>query len=73
MVVKIEPSNYWENMLLFWMILNKTSAHLQPLGNDIYTKNSSPTNICLFKVKDRNTKKMWKMLKFSTKDIRTTF
>ena len=46
--------SYRENKLLFWMILNKTPAHLKNLGNNIYTRKSYSTNIYLFKVNDRS-------------------
>ena len=37
--------SYWENLLLFWMMLNKASAHLFTLDNNIYTiKNYSKIN-----------------------------
>ena len=39
---------YWENLLLFWMKLNKASAHLYNLGNNIYSRKNSPTDIYLF-------------------------
>ena len=39
------------------MMLNKASAHLQTLGNNIYTSKSPLTNIYLFKVDNRDTKK----------------
>ena len=39
------------------MMLNKTSAHFYTLGNNIYTKKNPPTNIYLFIVSNRNTKK----------------
>ena len=39
------------------MMLNKASAHLKTLGNNIYTRKSSLTNIYLFKVNSKNTKK----------------
>ena len=38
-------------------MLNKASADLQTLGNNIYTKKSSTTNIYLFKANNRNIKK----------------
>ena len=34
---------YCENLLVFWMMLNKASSHLWSLGNNIYTKKSFPT------------------------------
>ena len=38
-----------------------------------YTRKSSLTNIYLFKVNDRSTKKMWNMFKVNNKNTRTTF
>ena len=38
---------YLENLLLFWMKLNKASAHLYTLGNNIYSRKNSPTDIHL--------------------------
>ena len=32
----IENLGYWENLLLFCVMLNKASAHLYTFGNDIY-------------------------------------
>ena len=50
------------------MVLNKASAHLQALSNNIYTRKSSLTNIYLFKVNKRNTRKMCEVcLNFTTK------
>ena len=49
--------SYGEDLLLFWMMLNIAFGHLQALGNNIYTRNSSPANIYLFKINIRNTKK----------------
>ena len=49
--------SYWKNLLLFSVMLNKASADLQTLGNNIYTKKSSTTNIYLFKDNNRNIKK----------------
>ena len=43
------------------MMVNKASAHLQTLGNSICTRNSSATNIYLFKVNNRNTKRKWEI------------
>ena len=48
---------YRENLLLFWMTLNKASAHLYKLGNNIYTIKNSPTNNHLFIVNNIYTKK----------------
>ena len=39
------------------MMLNIAFGHLQTLGNDNYIRNSSPTNIYLFKLNIKNTKK----------------
>ena len=39
------------------MMLNKASAHVLTLGNDIYTSEKSPTNVYLFIVNNRNIKK----------------
>ena len=36
-------------------MLNRTSDHLQTLGNNIYIRKSSSTNIYLFKVNNRST------------------
>ena len=58
MAGKTKPSNYLVNMVLLWMILNEISAHLQPLDNKVYAKKISPTNIYLFKDKNRDTKKV---------------
>ena len=52
-----ENLGYWKNLLLFWTILNKASAYLNPLGNDIYTGKNSTTNIYLFIVNNSNTAK----------------
>ena len=49
--------SYSENLVLFCMMLNKTSAHLQTLSNNIYSRKSFPADIYLFKVNKRNTKK----------------
>ena len=47
-----------KNRRLFWMMLNTVFAHLRTLNttlsNNIYTRKSSPTNIYLFKVNNRN-------------------
>ena len=48
--------SYWENLLLFWVMLNKASAHLFILGNNIYTRKNSPTNIYLLKLNNINTR-----------------
>ena len=49
LVVKLSRKfSYWKNLLLFWMMLNKASAHLYTLGNNIYTRKNSLTNIYLF-------------------------
>ena len=53
--------SYWENLLLFWMMLNKASAHLYTLGNNIYTRKNSLTNICLYIVNNSNTRKRWEI------------
>ena len=39
------------------MMLNKTSACLYTLSNDIYTSKNFPTNIYLFRVNNSNTRK----------------
>ena len=39
------------------MMLNKASAYLYTLGNDIYTGKNSSTNIYLFTVNNSNTRK----------------
>ena len=58
LVVKyLENLGYWENLLLFWMMLNKASAYLYTLGNDIYAGKNSSTNIYLFIVNNSNTGK----------------
>ena len=44
-----------ENLWLFWIMLNTVFAHLKTLSNNIYTRKSSPTNIHLFKVNNKNT------------------
>ena len=38
-------------------MLNKASPHLYTLGDNIYTRKNSPTNIYLFKVKNSNIRK----------------
>ena len=43
------------------------------MGNNIYTKKSSPKNIYLFKVNKRNTKIVGNMFKVNNTDTRTTF
>ena len=53
----LENLGYWENLILFWMMLNKVSAYLYTLVNDIYTEKSSSTNIYLFIVNNINTRK----------------
>ena len=53
----LENLGYWENLLLFWMMLNKASSYLYTLGNDIYIGKSSLTNIYLFRVNNSNTRK----------------
>ena len=53
--------SYLENLLLFWMMLNKASAHPNNLGNNIYTRKNSPTNIYLFIVNNSNARKMCKI------------
>ena len=40
-----------------WNDLNRASAHIQTLGNNIYTKKKFLTNIYLFIVYNRNTRK----------------
>ena len=56
--------SYWENLLLFWMILNKASAHLYTFANNIYTRRNFSTKIDLFIVNNINTKKkVWNMFK----------
>ena len=45
-------------MLLFWMMLNKASAHLETLSNNTYIRKISSQNIYLFKVNNRNTSKL---------------
>ena len=58
LVVKhLENLGYWESLLLFWMMLNKASAYLYILGNDIYTGENSWASIYLFIVNNSNTKK----------------
>ena len=58
LVVKyLENLGYWENLLLFWMMLNKASAYLYTLGNDIYTGKNSMTNVYVFIVNNSNTRK----------------
>ena len=57
MAGKTEPFNYLENLLLFWMMSNKASAHLYTLGNNIYRRKNSPKNIYLFIVNNSNTRK----------------
>ena len=49
--------SYWENLLLFRMMLNKASVHFYTLENNIYTSKNSPTNIHLLIVNNSNTKK----------------
>ena len=39
------------------MMLNKASAHLYAMGNNIYTRKNSPTNIYLFIVNNSNNRK----------------
>ena len=39
------------------MMLNKASAYLYTLGNNIYTRKNSPTNIYLFIVNNSNISK----------------
>ena len=51
--------SYWENLLLFWIMLYEASAHLYTLGNN--TRKNSPTNIYLFIVNNRNTRKRWEV------------
>ena len=46
--------SYWENLMLFWMTLNKASAWLETSRDNIYITKSSPTNSYLFKVNYRN-------------------
>ena len=53
--------SYWENLLLFRMMLNKASAHLYTLGNNVYTRKNSPTNIYLLIVNSSNTTKRCKI------------
>ena len=50
--------SYWENLLLFWNMYNKASAHLYTLRNNICTiKNNSPTNNHLMIVNNSYTRK----------------
>ena len=70
---KFRKFSYRENLLLFSMMFNKVSANFQTLGNNIYTRKGSLTNIYLFKVINRNTKKSVNMFKVNNKDIRTNF
>ena len=49
--------SYWENLLQFWMMLNKASAHLYTLGNNIYARKNFLTNIYLFIVNNSNSRK----------------
>ena len=49
--------SYWENLLLFWIMLNKASAHLYALGKNIYTRKNSLTSIYQFIMNNSNTKK----------------
>ena len=58
--------SYWENLLLFCMMLNKASAHLYTLGNNIYTRKNSLTNIYLYIVNNSNTRKRWEICSKST-------
>ena len=46
--------SYWENLMLFWMTLNKASARFETSRDNIYITKSSPTNSYLFKVNYRN-------------------
>ena len=61
---------YWENLLLFWMMLNKVSPYLYTLGNNIYTRENSPTKTYLFIVNNSNTAKLFKG---NNKNTRMTF
>ena len=58
------------------MMLNKASAYIWTLGNNICTKKSSPANIYSFKVNNKALGKGVKltinMFKVNNKDIRTT-
>ena len=42
-------------------MLNKSSAYLYPLDNDIYIGKNSSTNIYLFRVNNSNTWKKWEI------------
>ena len=50
---------YWENLLLFWMMLKKASAHLYNLVDNIYKRKNSPTSIFLFIVNNSKTRKKY--------------
>ena len=52
------------------MVLNKASAHLYALGNNICTGKNSPTNIYLFTVNNSNTRKRCEIC--STLTIKTS-
>ena len=60
MLVSCRNVSYWENLLLFWMMLSKASAHFYTLGKNIYTIKNSPTNNHLFIVDNNYTRKRCK-------------
>ena len=43
------------------MMLNKASAHIYTVGNNIYTRKNSPTDIQLFIVHNSNTRQMFEI------------
>ena len=56
-------------------MLNKASPHLYTLGDNIYTRKNSPTNIYLFKVKNSNIRKRLEIclkLRIKTLERRST-
>ena len=57
------------------MMSNKGSAHLYPVGNNIYTRKNSPRNIYLLIVNSSNTRKRWEIcskLTIKTMERRST-
>ena len=67
--------SYWESLLLFWMMLKKASTNLYTLGNNIYTRKNSLTNIYLYKVNNSNTRKwceIYSELTIKTQERRST-
>ena len=57
------------------MVLNKASTHLYTLGNNIYTRKNSPTNIYLFIVNNSNIRERWELcskLTINTPVLRST-